>query len=299
MADKFKVITGTLSADVANAGTFTVGYPTGTNAATFQNGFNHKLVIAQNVEMVAPQQFSLTFGASTITVTNASGSTWLAGAAFYVQADILGGTLEQADLLQSSLEPVIPAPSVVINLKSPVVGSSTAVAASQAVLAATASGALINGGVATSSVATFDVPRNVIAAWTGTSVITVTGTDVNGSVVVESSASGTSLAGKKAFKTVTKITVSADVTGFTAGSGNVLGLPVYLPTIALILKEIEDNAVATAGTPLAGINSKATATTGDVRGTYVPNSTPDGTKVFRLVVALPDPKYQGATQFAG
>jgi len=37
--------------------------------------------------------------------------------------------------------------------------------------------------------------RNVVAAWTGTAVMTVTGLDMYGNVVVEASASGTSLTG--------------------------------------------------------------------------------------------------------
>lgn len=35
---------------------------------------------------------------------------------------------------------------------------------------------------------------------------------------------------------------------------------------------------------------------GDVRGTYVPNSSLDGTAGFSLIVAVPSANYKGATQ---
>jgi hypothetical protein len=145
-----------------------------------------------------------------------------------------------------------------------------------------------------------DVPRNVVAAWTGTAVLTVTGTDEYGAVVKESSASGTSLTGKKAFKTITGIAVSANVTGLTVGTGVVLGLPMFLPDAGDVMREIMDGAAATAGTVAAGVTtSPATATTGDVRGTYNPNSAPNGARVFELNVSLRDPSFTGVAQYAG
>src|SRR5688500_103923 len=47
----------------------------------------------------------------------------------------------------------------------------------------------INGALAASGVATFATARNVVAAWTGAAVITITGTDEYGETIVESSAS--------------------------------------------------------------------------------------------------------------
>jgi len=139
-----------------------------------------------------------------------------------------------------------------------------------------------------------------VAAWTGTAVLTVTGTDEFGNTVVESSASGTSMAGKKAFKTVTSVVPSANITSATVGTGDVLGLPAFLPGAGRVLAELEDGAAATAGTLVAGVRTTpATATTGDVRGTYDPNSAADGSKAFELVVALDDPSDKGVAQYAG
>jgi hypothetical protein len=172
--------------------------------------------------------------------------------------------------------------------------------ASQAATAASGLATGINGALASGGVAIFDVPRNVVAGWTNTAVITVTGTDEYGAVLKESSASGTSFTGKKAFKTVTGVSVSADVTGLTVGSGVVLGLPAFIPYAAgSVVKEIQDGANATAGTFVAGITTASTATTGDVRGTWAPNGTPNGTINFATVLLLDDPNARGNPQFAG
>jgi hypothetical protein len=79
----------------------------------------------------------------------------------------------------------------------------------------------------------------------------------------------------------------------------VLGLPVALPQKGLVVGEMEDGAAPTAGTLVAAVRSTATATTGDVRGTYDPNSAANGSKVFSLVATLPDPSDKGVTQYAG
>jgi hypothetical protein len=109
------------------------------------------------------------------------------------------------------------------------------------------------------------------------------------------------MAGKKAFKTITDVSSSASITGLTVGTGDVLGLPVFVPGGGHVVAEMEDGANATAGTVVGGdlTAGGATATTGDVRGTYDPNSAADGGKVFQLMVALPDPGYIGVDQYAG
>lgn len=158
----------------------------------------------------------------------------------------------------------------------------------------------VNGARASGGVATLDVPpRNVVAAWTNSVVLTVTGTDAYGNVVFEKSASCTSFTGKKAFKTVTKVEASDDVTNLTVDFGDVLGLPLFLPGTGNVVKELEDGAPATAGPLVAGATATPTATTGDVRGTYDPNSACNGSKAFALIVMLTDPQDTGRAQYAG
>lgn len=149
------------------------------------------------------------------------------------------------------------------------------------------SGTGIAGALAAAGVCTFDVPRNVVAAWTGAAVITITGTDQYGSIIKESSASGTSLAGKKAFKTITAVGVGADVTGLTVGSGDVLGLPFRVDANGLLAARA--NAAIDAGTFVAAVTtSPATATTGDVRGTFDPAVALNGTNTCQVLFVIAD-----------
>jgi hypothetical protein len=162
---------------------------------------------------------------------------------------------------------------------------------------------VINGDLASGGIATFDVPRNVVAAWTTSAVITVTGKDQYGVTVVESSGSGTSFTGKKAFKTVTGVSFSTAVTGATVGSGVVLGLPFYLKDKgALFGIGFNDTLAKDAATVVDGVTTTPSATTGDVRGTVSMSGSPDGSKVVSVAmfVDLTSRTTQfGATQYGG
>ncbi len=292
----FKIVKASAGSAVATSGTITFSYPAGTNAGSFV-AFGHKLWVDKFQRLLeSPTDFTVSFGASNITVTYKGSTTIPAGAALDAQFNQLGedaGTPE----VSPKIEGVQPLLTVKLGLGAPIAADADGVCASQAGTAATAM--TIDGALASGGVATFDVPRNVVAAWTNTATLTVTGTDVYGNVVKETSGSGTSMAGKKAFKTITSVVPSANITGATVGTGDVFGLPVFLPGTAYILKELQDGAAATAGTAVAGVSSAATATTGDVRGTYDPNAAADGAKVFDLIVALGDPDYKGVAQYAG
>jgi hypothetical protein len=184
--------------------------------------------------------------------------------------------------------------AITVAQQPPVVGVANAIAASQSITSGTPG--LVNGALATAGVATLDVPRNVVAAWTGTAILTVTGTDYYGQTQTESSGSGTSMTGKKAFATITAINVSASVTGATVGTGNALGLPFRVQSSADFFAPVFDGAAdaAVAGTNLivCDITSPATATSGDVRGTYLPVGTLNGAK---FLAALLKP-YDNTTQ---
>jgi hypothetical protein len=167
----------------------------------------------------------------------------------------------------------------------PVVGVANSVAASQSITSGTPG--LVNGALATAGVATMDVPRNIIAAWTGTAVLTITGTDYYGQPQTEVSGSGTSFTGKKAFATVTAINVSASTTGTTVGTGNVLGLPFKIVSGDFFAPVFLD--AADAGTIVVGdITNPATSSTGDVRGTYAPAGTLNGAKFVAALLKVSD-----------
>jgi len=306
----FKTASVVLAAAVATNGTITVSYPAGTNKGTYTGAFKHK-AFAEGLQanLAAPTDFTVSFGSSNITVTYLGTTSIPANTKVMFQFDVIGKdrlygypsdppTAQGAWLNQSKLAPNTQRIAGQLfmrelNLGSPAAGASNNLSTSAAVTAAG------SGAVLLALAAALDVPRNIVAAWTNSAVVTVRGTDEYGNAMTESSASGTSFTGKKAFATVTSVKVSADVTGMTVGTGNVIGLPIVLPEANLVIKELQDGAAPTAGTIVAADTTTATATTGDVRGTYAPNATPDGSKSFQLLVAVPDPNDIGIAQYAG
>lgn len=285
----FKNTTTTLASAVATSGTFTVSYPSGTNSGTYFGGAKHKLFALQTLYS-APTDFTLAFGASNVTVTWLKSTTLPAGSTVSLQLDILGegGGLDQD--LGDGLNTALLTP-VVINLGAPVAASAAGLSASASIGAA-GSAVLLQSGI-------LDVPRNVVGAWTTNSTVVVTGKDAYGRTVVESVTGAAAFTGKKAFKSITSITSSAAITAATFGWGDVLGLPVLLPQVGLVCKELQDGVAATAGTVVAGVVTAATATSGDVRGTYDPNAAADGSKAFTLIALLPTPSDLGGAQYAG
>jgi hypothetical protein len=226
----FSVISGTLASAVVDTGTFTATYPTGKDESNFYLAMGHKLVLGQNNAYSFPQDFDVTLGTSSITITNRTGATWPSGSAFKLQLEEQGARAYRSDRSNGALLASATEVKRLVVSMAPDVADADGVAASQSVVVATTPLAVINGALASGGVATMDTPRNVVAAWTGAAVLTITGTDVYGDTLIEVSASGTSHTGLKAFKTITSCSFSANVTSATIGSGNVLGLPVFLPS---------------------------------------------------------------------
>lgn len=297
----FDVVKMQLASDVADAGTFTVTYPTGRSAGSYSGGTNHEVHSFRYGSLtIGAGDISISFGASAATVTNSTGVTMASGTDLVVQLDRAGADDDViSGVSLAAPEKMDGVNAYVIVLGAPIASDANGVVETQAATAASGLATGINGALASGGVATFDVPRNVVAAWTTSATVTITGTDEYGNTLVESSGAGTSLTGKKAFKTVTGFSTDTDITGLTVGTSKVLGLPSFLSGAGYVLAELEDGAAATAGTTVAGVTSTATATTGDVRGTYAPNSAPDGSKAFNLIAVLDDPSYKGLPQYAG
>lgn len=189
-------------------------------------------------------------------------------------------------------------PIVQVDLGAPATASANAISLSQGVTGGVA--ALLNGALG----ATIDVPRNVVAAWTNTAVLTVTGRDKYGRLMVETSASGTSFTGKKAFKTIISTVFNATVTGATIGTGTVLGLPYRLGGKFDILAGYVDTTLENASSTVVACDTTTpSGTTGDVRGTYAPATAPDGTRRYRVWMKIFGLKSReesyGTAQFAG
>jgi hypothetical protein len=169
---------------------------------------------------------------------------------------------------------------------------------------ASAGNALLNGALASGGTVTLDVPRNVVvdAAGAATAVLTVYGTDVYGIPMSEAiTLNGTTaVAGKKAFKTITRVAASAAATDFFVGTGDVFGLPIRADSRNYCLTAW-NGAFVTTGTFVAAVTtSPATTTTGDVRGTYAVPDAADGTKQLTVWVFVEDDDTQtglyGVTQ---
>lgn len=170
-----------------------------------------------------------------------------------------------------------------------------------------ATGALVSGGVGT-----FDVARGVSITSTGNESgisVTVTGTDNNGTALVDviTGPNNTTANGEQAFKTVTSVAVDGATTstnGLNVGSSDVIGYDYRLADKGKALGVFVDGVPETTLTVVAGLaaTGTATATTADVRGTFTPNTAPDGSKYFSAVMALDDDlsinELKGATPYS-
>lgn len=294
-----------LSSAVATAGTFAVGYPDGYNGGHFTGGVRH-VITSSFGTMYAPDDFTVAFGLASATVTYNGATTLAAGTELWVEFDTVGRTRDE--LVNQALPDFIaPCPVHIINLGAPITADVDGIAAVQ--LAGGAGNFTLDGVQVTGGVAYLDVPRNITLTVATTNhsarTFTITGTDWHDQPLVEAIAgpNNNTVSGKKAFKTVTQVAVDGAIAtnGVSVGFGNVLGLPVHLPSAKCVLAEMEDFASATAGTLVAGTSAatKSTATTADVRGTYLPNNACNGAKSFQLIVALPHPDFRGNAQYAG
>lgn len=411
----FKTSETVVGTPIATSGTKTFSYPAGTSAGSFA-AYGHKLWVDKFQRLLSsPSDFTVSFGASEITVTYLGSTTIPTGARLNAQFNIEGvdsNESAQAAVAEADIKRTAVGTVTRVTLGSPDAADADGYCVSQNLTALGVFSVSVTAAAAIAAAALAgvpDVPRNVVAAWTGTAVLTVTGKDEYGNTIVESSGSGTSFTGKKAFAEVTDISVSANVTSLTVGTGNVFGLPSFLSNEASVISvkegstvydkasklylnadspsladagqvyavspigghikdvyavtntvvatadagitvksaagtvgtmtialsgtavgvvdsvaslantkvlagetvEIENDGAASAGAAsyttviepggllVAGVSAAATATTGDVRGTYEPLATPDGQTEITLLVAEPDPSYKGVSQYAG
>lgn len=293
----------TLSAAVATAGTITLQYPTGTDRGDFIGGVKNRLGVGATAQsrkfFDSADDFTVSLGASDITVTWKNANTIPSGSKVVLQLDKPGSDGREEEIVYPARVAVVGSPNLVeLRLGAPDTSSATYFRAAAAIGGA---------GALTLLQTTLDVPRNIIITNAGDDTgdtYTVTGTDEYGVTVVETitGANAGVAAGKKAFKTVTGIVASGASAGnVSVGFGDVLGLPIWVPSVSHVLKELENDGNPTGGTFAygLGVGTVSTATTADVRGTYDPNSACDGSKVFSVLVWVGDPTFKGNTQYDG
>lgn len=241
----FKITEHTIGTQVVETGTFVVSYPTNRDAGFYRNAFGHRIVTETGDLYKHPEDFTVSHGATGMTVTWANARTLTVGTLLYVQFNENADQAFQNEARAVRRRDIYRAKQLVpmrIDLGAPDVLDADGYCVSQDLTAAgvfsvsaTAAAAIL----AAALVGTADVPRNVVAAWTTTAILTITGTDEYGQTMVEKSASGTTLTGKKAFKTVTNIATSASITALTVGTGDVIGLPIHVPTVSNLRRELQ------------------------------------------------------------
>lgn len=243
----FKVAYATPSAAVAASGTITFSYPENTTAGDFATHGHY--IVADGLQAKFSQDagtLSVSFGASDITVTYRGSTSIPASSRVTAHFNVRGlGVSTPPTLIDSKRMSY--APLVRLELGAPDTADDNGIVESQNLTAAGVYSTLAFNGVYgdpyANAYAILDVPRNVVAAWTTAAVLTVTGEDEYGDTVVESSASGTSFTGKKAFKKITSIATDTNITSLTVGTGDVLGLPAYVGNVGQVLYELKDNVV--------------------------------------------------------
>lgn len=145
--------------------------------------------------------------------------------------------------------------------------------------------------------------RNVVITVTHASAVValsgvISGLDIYGKQITEAwsvTAGGTSktFTGKKAFKAITQITITAATDASTdsviIGDGVVFGLDAKC-SVASGVKELANGSVVTTGTVVAA----SAASTDDPRGTYAPATAPNGTNDYDLWFISDDPEWSAA-----
>lgn len=163
-----------------------------------------------------------------------------------------------------------------VNFGAPAVANATAILSAQSIATAT-----------TVDISATTIPDKygrilqVVASGASTASLTVKGWDYLGQPISENFTlnGATPVVGKKAFKTLGTLVINTTTAAtINLGTGTGFGLP-YKAIRAEW--ETADGVVAAAGTLTAGVlTDPQTATTGDPRGTYVPTTTPDSTKII-------------------
>lgn len=325
--------TFTASSAIATNGTTTFGYPartvTNTNEVTTQGDFHgsygHQAFVESMQSAIAsPKDFTLTFGNSTITFTWLGTQTIPAGSVIRIDLHTLGqlaqspyglpfagspgdvasqafsGTAYQVGISNKVQE----GSTRWLNFGTPLTASATAVVATSA-----AAESVFGSPVVIATPVILDVPRNLTykssSASDTTQTITARGFDEYGVAMTETSPTltgTTAVVGAKAFKTVVswQLNVAVSVGTVSIGTGVLLGVPVRVPSAAASLRDILNGATGTAGTWAPNDLSTPSATTGDVRGTYSPNTAPStNTNTYESIVAILDVSDLGSVQYAG
>lgn len=179
----------------------------------------------------------------------------------------------------------------------PAVLDADGIAVAQAV--GSAGNLTLNGALVTGGIAVFDVPRAISVTSTDagdtTQTATFTGKDFYNRPQTETLAfnGAATISGLKAFSSISQVAISAALAGNgSAGTLDLFGLPYVLTNISDIVSVKWDGVLAAnAGTAvIADATDPATATTGDVRGTYAQaGNAANGSRVLCITYYVVNP----------
>lgn len=151
---------------------------------------------------------------------------------------------------------------------------------------------LATGTLVAAAVATFDVGRSVSITATAdcsSTPITFTGLDNLGRTLRAKLAGPTgnlTVNSLSCFKSISTISATGAFSiPITIGSGNVFNFPFRIPDKGAVASVSQDGKPESTLTLVAGLSTATTptATTADTRGTWAPNTAPDGTKAWALL----------------
>lgn len=308
----FQILNATPSSAVASGGT--IAFTFGTNSDLGQVRFEGGHVLfaeGLGAQFNFPNDFTISFSSLTATVTYNGTTSIPAGTLVKLQLETAGENNYLTSLPSTLNEVTKDITGKIRSVNARLVRVLFGAIATASATAVVNAVARVGTNLLTTYTTPFvmDVPRNVQVVSSNAGDTTQTailrGTDEFGVAMSETiSLNGTTIvAGKKAFKTLISDTTSATLAGnISIGTNTGIGMPLFLPGgtgagLGYIVKEVQDGATPTAGTAKGGDLTKASGTTGDVRGTWVPNSAPDGTKVYEVFIAASDTNFKGVPQF--
>jgi len=174
--NSFAIVNLTLASAVATNGTFTAAYPTGYSKGDFIEGLDHQMSVNQSILKVTTG-FTISFGTTTVTITYLGTTTLAAGTDVSLQLDMPGR--RNPAIGTKIATRVALAPLCRIELGAPITADADGFCASQDLTAAGVASIDTDsiGAIAAAALdGVLDVPRNVVAAWTGTAVLQINGT---------------------------------------------------------------------------------------------------------------------------
>lgn len=272
-----------------------------TSSGDFAYSYQHRAYASGlQAPLVYGKDFSLSFSdtiATGITMTYLGSTSIPAGTPITLQLHIIGqnnGDVFNEDPRQGRNAMI---PTTVVRFGTPLAANTTLVLATTAV-ADTVLHALTTPVV-------LDIPRSlqIVSSGSDTAVITIRGLDEYGVAMTESlTLNGTTpVLGKKAWKTVVSYQAGAAMANnLSIGSSVKMGFPMMLGAKAYVISESVDGDVAgTRATIVAADSTVPSATTGDVRGTYQPNTAQNAAHRYEAICITPDPRFLGLAQYAG